>query len=251
MMLRRHFVCALLAACASAQAWTAAIAAPELVWEVENRFRFYRDAEVFKTYAREALAAGNFASTDWVSRTERRLQDDFAHATWGGWAERWRDSTCWDRHNFKFAARTYADRCHDYPTPASHRIILSVQDSPANATCVWTVARFGTEKSSRPDFVEKRAAPPPGSACRNVPFEVPYAVSGDAGVKVSVSVTDGNVTTNLPEQNIVVRIYSCSAWGIHSALASETRTDPRDSNSNMASPISMLSAGTEASSTFQ
>lgn len=204
MMSARLFVCAFLAACAGAQAPTAAVAAPELVWEVENRFRFYRDAEVFKTYAREALAAGNFASANWVSKTERRLQDNFVHGAWEGWAERWRNSTCWDRQNFKFAAKKYADRCHDYPTPASHRVILSVQDSPVNATCAWTVTRFGTEKSSRPDFVEKRAAPPPGSACRNVPVEVPYAVSGGAGVKVSVSVTDGNVTTNLPEQTIVV-----------------------------------------------
>lgn len=200
-MICRAFFAAALAGFSISVSFTAATAAPEIVWEVENRFRFYKDADAFKAYMQYARKAGDQSDRAWIVKTERKLQDEFAHASWEGWAARWRNSTCWDRQTFTFGIARYGDRCHDYALPASHRVIVSVKDAPTGAGCNWAVASFGETKSSHPDFVKQRTPVNTTTSCRDVAMEVPYAASGDAGLTVRVTLSEGEPVA---EQRIVV-----------------------------------------------
>src|SRR5512136_1726428 len=92
-----------------------------IIWEVENRFRFYRNPSTFKFYAQAAGRKMN--EKQWILATERALQaqykldrsavfpdiprpsDETDLYRWNGWASLTRDETCWDRQNFKLTER--------------------------------------------------------------------------------------------------------------------------------------------------
>ena len=168
-----------------------AFSAPEITWEVENRFRFYAEAEPFKAYlavADEARAAG---TSDWILGTERKLQQKVSNESssedgkWNGWAAKWRNDTCWDRQRFLLLND---DRCEDYVVPTSHRILLTVNGTPVTTKCTLKADVIGAAPgplfNKRKKQIESRQV---NVGCRDIPVEVPFSVNGNAGVEVTVT----------------------------------------------------------------
>ncbi len=184
-------------------------ATPAITWEVDNRFRFYRNATAFRSYLDVALQTQTGDLSDWILRTEQKLQLKFYNETpdklkqWTGWAAGWRDSTCWDRQRFLFLNE---DRCEDLTLPVSHRVLASVPDLPASATCKWTYELIGERPSAL--WITRKAllaALTRTSACRNVAAEVPFSIDGTSGLTLSVTVTSDGVPSETASTGIFVK----------------------------------------------
>lgn len=117
-------------------------------WSVENRFRFYKSADVFKTYAKAAMEIHRNPAnrSSWIQKTERSLQDaDIAKNKFNakGWAAASLDQTCWDRTSWSY---TNCGKERDYVLPKSHDVVLTASgvQQPASASCTWMVAKSPT-----------------------------------------------------------------------------------------------------------
>lgn len=190
----KHVLSALFGVSTAFSVINAAFGAPQITWEVENRFRFYEKPEAFKAYlkvAQETRAAG---TNDWVLHTERTLQQKYSNETgseidrWNGWASKWLNETCWDRQRFLL---TNDGRCEDYVVPVSHRVLLSVNGLEDGRTkCSVKIKVIGTPTSSL--FIrrtEEIAAQQSNVSCQNIPIEVPFSVNGDSGVEAKVALS--------------------------------------------------------------
>jgi hypothetical protein len=205
---------------------TPATAAPQIVWEVYNRFRFYKEPEIFRDYLAFAQPLQAEHKADWILQTEDTLQagysnpepvtgDGISDTRWYGWASRHihnasgdiaiRDATCWDRKSFDFLK---TGRCEDYIVPASHQVMISVKDTgrdiPADSKCQWTIEPFHNGEFNQVQwklFDERRAATQSTNDCKQI-IEVPYAKDRKTGVNVSVKIIDSAET--LPAIPIVV-----------------------------------------------
>lgn len=181
----------------------------EVVWEVENRFRFYKTQQPFKTYLETAMEARSAGLSDWILHTERHLQQkSFDEATtqegrWNGWAAKWRDETCWDRQRFLLLN---VDRCEDYIVPTSHRVRISATGLPDATKCSVKIVLIGASPpgplfKSRQKEAEKEQS---NVGCQNIPVEVPFSLDGDAGVEATITVQQMPAVT-LDPVKIVVR----------------------------------------------
>ncbi len=187
-----------------------AFAAYDVVWKVENGFRFYKTSAPFNAYNSVAQELRRSGADDWILRTERRLQQD---SDWNGWASKWKDETCWDRTGYVL---TNESRCEDYTLPASHRVLLSVSDTDElSDKCTIVANPIASRPSSQPDqgrrdqlFNQRRkeiAGQQSNVACRDIPIEVPFSSAGDAGVEAIVTVAHGGSSTVLPPVQIIVK----------------------------------------------
>jgi hypothetical protein len=145
-----------LAALTSAASIAPLLAAePGVSWEVFNRFRLYRDAEVFRDYATVAERRLAGERGQWIMRTENRLQEK--DGTWKGWAaaslepfEVTEDGRkvlasrlCWSPiNNPRTGFYSERDACADYAHPVSHEVLLRADFAtlPADAECSWSIA---------------------------------------------------------------------------------------------------------------
>src|ERR1700722_5917706 len=140
----------------------AGLAAAEIRWEVYNRFRYYKDPEIFRSYLATATTKPlEPGMADWILETERKLQSE---ANRDGWAARnlGKASLCWNRGTLKY------DLCGseaDYVSPKSHQILAKVSDEAglANATCAWTLDGEPAPQTN------------PATSCADARIEVPYA----------------------------------------------------------------------------
>jgi hypothetical protein len=196
-----------------------ALAAPEVSWEVENRFRFYQKPEPFKAYLKVAKDLRTAGTDDWILRTERKLQQihlseaKSREKEWNGWASEWMDATCWSRTGYVLINE---DRCEDYTLPGSHRVLLSVAGVD-NATTKCTVKTSVITTLTPKQFNQKRRTElfnqrrkeaegrQTNVGCQNIPVEVPFSTSGDAGVEVTVTLIQAGSQTDLPAQPIIVK----------------------------------------------
>jgi hypothetical protein len=222
---------------------TPANAAPEIVWQVYNRFRFYKEPEVFRDYLTVAAPLQSVAKSDWILQTEQRLQTRHVGSivngqpaiqsnSWDGWASGEiktasgatliRDATCWDRKKFVFSS---SGRCQDYILPASHQVMISVQDGgqdiPADSKCQWTIEAFHNGEFNQDRwniFEERKAATPSTSDCAHVIVEVPYgkdngsasAENNQAGANVSVKV----IGSNQPVPPVTIKVVDLLVLGM-------------------------------------
>ncbi len=178
-----------------------------LGWEVENRFRLYRDAKVFRDYAdriddRMTVAdlAGN-PERGWIFRSEQKLQRE--DGAWSGWAAAnlSEDKLCWwpirpeaARWGF-FRGR---NDCTDYMHPVSHKVLLTVRGAPPGATCAWSVTyrSVPTAPVWGVRLAEEAAAGRNGS-CAGATALIPYstdAIRNGARVRVVVSTPAGSTS---------------------------------------------------------
>lgn len=194
-----------------------AFSAPQLTWEVENRFRFYKSPATFKAYRDVASATRISGTGDWILNTERKLQQDFfdenggSEKSWNGWASKSMDDTCWDRGSFVLVDE---GRCEDYTLPGSHRVLLSVSGVDADAKCSVDIKVIATQSTG--EFNQKRRTElfvqrqneiknqQTNVACKGIPVESPFSPKGDAGVEATVTVTQGGSSTGLPTAKIIV-----------------------------------------------
>jgi hypothetical protein len=123
---------------------TRASAEPEIVWQVENPFRFFldpADTEVHRaTWASLSPEQRKYP----VLSAERVLSERHPE----GWSATVFDKTCWDGTRNKYACRERAD----YINPKSHVVRVNVQglDDAQVVDCTWLtapIARGGRGKS--------------------------------------------------------------------------------------------------------
>jgi hypothetical protein len=209
------------------------VKAADLIWQVENPFRFFKATTEFA--AQEAAynaARGNPNGPlppDIIWRTERRLNDpdckdasspDRCAATAGkryaqsrlGWASQTLGSTCYDsdgrpRRYLVVCERKYSwgTAKEDYILPDAHTVQIQIaaeQLAGATGDCVWS---WQPRKGGKPE-TRKQACKDKLTVAR-VPFSLDHASSG---VSVSVKLPDGR---ELAERDVVVEDLFIVAFG--------------------------------------
>ncbi len=189
--------------------------AADLVWEVENPFRFFKPTKSFALHeAAYAAVRGDKSAplpADIIWRTERRLNDpdckdssnpDKCEATAGkhyeqsrlGWASQTVGETCYDSNGHPRRYSTVCERKYswgrakeDYVLPEAHTVVIRIApERMAGVTgdCTWSwQARKADGK------VQTKKLP-----CKNklVIARVPYSLDhANSGVTVSVKLPDG------------------------------------------------------------
>lgn len=203
--MKRNYV-GIVAGCAIALCGVGPALAQDIVWEVVNPFRFYKDATSFKLHedAFKLVVAGGAANDPQaIQKIERCLNDPKSMAgsvrtacealveerrvdTHLGWAAATLASTCLDyldasqRHRFPVkCAREHAGGrvSEDYILPASHTISFGLsaerRTEAGGGTCIWSVkARAGG------DWTRFDAQPCVDRKLVEVPFSKDRALSG-------------------------------------------------------------------------
>lgn len=210
---------------------TAPARGSELVWEVENPFRFFKPTSSFALHeaAFKAVSGGGQPPADVIWRMERRLNDpdcankstpDTCAATRRaryeqsrlGWAAQTLSAICYESNA---APRRYPGHCErryswgtakeDYVLPEAHTVAIGIADlsGPAAAgQCAWSwQPRNGGKTESRTQPCKSRLT------ISRVPYSRDAAASG---VSVSVRLPDGRV---LSEPNVVVEDVFIVALG--------------------------------------
>jgi hypothetical protein len=190
-------VAALTLAFSAAQAQTA----PHIEWEIYNRLRFYKNAEIFRKYLEVAKQAGQTDPANWVLNTENLLQEAADKA---GWAANnlGRDDLCWDRSTLSYEG---CGSPADYVAPKAIGILARIAGAETleAATCSWTLDA------------------PPGSGnsltgpCSGTKIDVPYAPDGSETHSLAVTVEPGAVgaAASIAPETLRIRDYLIVGMG--------------------------------------
>ncbi len=208
--------------------------AADLIWEVENPFRFFKPTKSFALHEAAYVAVrGDPATplpTDIVWRTERRLNDpdckdpshpDKCAATAGkryqqsrlGWAAQTVGETCYDSNG---RPRRYSALCErkyswgsakeDYVLPDAHTVTIRIAPqhlAGLTGDCIW---QWQPRKANGKVESKKLACKDKLTIAR-----VPHALDrAQSGVSVSVKLPDGR---ELVEQEVVVEDIFIVALG--------------------------------------
>ena len=206
--------------------------AQDLIWQVENPFRFFKSSRSFALHetAYNAVRGNSALPNDIVWRTERRLNDpdckdssspDKCAATAGrqyqqsrlGWASQTVNDTCYDSNG---KPRRYLATCErryswgsakeDYVLPDAHTVVIQIPpDKLADATgdCFWA---WQPRKAG--GKAEQKKLP-----CKDklTIARVPYSQDRvQSGVSVAVRLPDGR---ELRERDVVVEDIFVVALG--------------------------------------
>jgi hypothetical protein len=209
--------------------------AADLLWEVENPYRFFKRTSSFEAQERafDAVrgAPGVPLPADIMWRVERRLNDPDCKnrsspaaclSTAGahfqqsrlGWAAQTLDLTCYDRDA---RPRRYSTTCvrqyswgtakEDYILPDAHTVVMRLAPerlaAAGSGDCVWSW------QARRPGAQLETATQPCAAklVIKRVPFSLDRAVSG---VSVTVKLPDG---TELADREVVVEDLLVVALG--------------------------------------
>jgi hypothetical protein len=210
--------------------------AADLVWQVENPFRFFKNAASFAMYERGYPVARDIASPpkDVVWRTERRLNDpdcktatnfDTCAATARGryeasrlgWAAQTVDAVCYDSRQGRYlqtCERRYSwgKAKEDYVLPEAHTVIVKLAPThlatAARGECTWTwsLRKPGGKSETRKDTCVTPLKIP------RVPFALDSAASG---VAVQVTLPDGRTLSEqiVVEDHLIVALGDSFASG--------------------------------------
>jgi hypothetical protein len=124
---------------------------PTNEWEVYNRFRFYKDPEIFRQYLQAAEDAKSAGPGGWVLATEKARQKKPENER-QGWAANsfGPQAFCWNRDSLLYDLCGGSER--DYILPKAITILARVAGATdlENATCAWTLdAHQGPPKIAR------------------------------------------------------------------------------------------------------
>jgi hypothetical protein len=110
-------------------------AQPEIVWRLENPFRFLTDPKLTETHRATFLALSDDERQEPVLSAERVLAE--RHGA-DGWAAAMLDHTCWDPERNRHACSSVPDYTH----PRSHRIVAELRGVPdaGHVDCTWLTA---------------------------------------------------------------------------------------------------------------
>jgi hypothetical protein len=163
-----QLVCAglILTAGAGGNAW----AQPEIVWQVENPFRFFLDPADTEVHRATWASLTPEERANPVLSAERLLSERHPD---GGWSATMYGKTCWDAKRNRYACRERAD----YLNPKSHIVRVSLKDLPDAGTvdCTWLTAPQGRGGRGKAVTLPCDMA---------VPLEIPYP--GGAWIKVEI-----------------------------------------------------------------
>ena len=145
-------------------------AQPQIVWEVENPFRFFLDPVDTEVHRATWASLTPQQRRSPVLSTERLLSERHPE----GWAALMYDKTCWDSQRNRHACRERTD----YINPKSHtiRVRLDGMNDSETVDCTWLTAPRGP-KASRGKAVTLPCDTP-------VQLEIPYP----AGAWVQVEI---------------------------------------------------------------
>lgn len=197
--------------------------AQDLIWQVENPFRFFKSTRSFNLHeaAYNSVRGNGELPRDIVWRTERRLNDpdcrdssspDRCASTAGkryqqsrlGWAAQTLNDTCYDRNAHPRRYPTNCERVYswgkareDYVLPDAHTVNIRIaaerlEGVSGECTWMWRPRRDGGKLETK-----KQACSRPLTIAR-VPYAQNKAVSG---VSVAVTLPDG---TQFAERDVVV-----------------------------------------------
>jgi len=230
-MFRLSLVTACIASCFTVLGAVPSLAA-DLVWQVENPFRFFRNSSSFAMYERGYPAArGEAGATpaDVIWRTERSLNDPdcrdastpdqcaaTARARYDtqrlGWAARTIDAVCYDSYQGRYL--TTCDRRYswgtareDYVLPDAHTAVIKLSKErlaeAGRGNCLWSWAprKPGGKAEIKAQSCSTSLVIP------RVPFSLNRSVSG---VSVQVKLPDGRVFS---EPQVVVEDLFIVAMG--------------------------------------
>lgn len=206
--------------------------AQDLIWQVENPFRFFKSTRSFTLHetAYKAARGSGEQPRDVVWRTERRLNDpdckdssspDRCAATAGkryqqsrlGWAAQTLNDTCFDRNA---RPRRYSPTCErvyswgkareDYVLPEAHTVNVRIAAAKLDGvggecTWMWRPRREGGKVET------KRQACNQQLTIARVPYSLDRATSG---VSVAVTLPDGR---QFSERDVVVEDIFIVALG--------------------------------------
>jgi lysophospholipase L1-like esterase len=220
--------------------------AADLVWEVENPYRFFKRTASFDTHEKAFNAARGGAGQPLPSnilwRVERRLNDPdcrdsstpdncLATARPGfersrlGWAAQTVDLNCYDRNARPRRYLTTCDRQYswgtareDYILPEAHTVVVQIASDKLAAIgsgdCTWT----WQPRKAGPQGETRRQACSAKFVVKRAPFSLDRAASG---VSVKVTLPDG---TTLAEPNVTVDDVFVVAMG-DSFISGESNPD--------------------------
>ncbi|MGB3045091.1 MAG: hypothetical protein WBB98_18100 [Xanthobacteraceae bacterium] len=210
--------------------------AADLVWQVENPFRFFKNAASFAMYERGYPVARDAASppNDVVWRTERRLNDpdcktatDFDacaatarrryEASRLGWAAQTVDAVCYDSRQGRYLQTcdrrySWGTAKEDYILPDAHTVIVKLAPAHlaavARGECTWT---WSSRKPGGKIETRKDTCVTPLKIPR-VPFALDPAASG---VVVQVTLPDGRTLSEqvVVEDHLIVALGDSFASG--------------------------------------
>jgi len=207
-------------------------AAQDLIWQVENPFRFFKGTRSFAIHeaAYNAVRGSGAIPSDIIWRTERKLNDpdcrdtsspDRCADTAGpryqqsrqGWASQTVNDTCYEVNGRPRRYPTSCDRRYtwgttkeDYVVPEAHTVVIQI--APAQLGGVTGECLWGWMPRKAGGKVETKKLP-----CKDkltiarVPFSLDKAQSG---VVVSVKLPDGR---ELSDRNVVVEDLFVVAMG--------------------------------------
>ena len=210
--------------------------AADLVWQVENPFRFFKNAASFAMYERGYPVARDAASppNDVVWRTERRLNDPDCKTTTDfdtcaatarrryeasrlGWAAQTVDAVCYDSRQGRYLQTcdrrySWGTVKEDYILPEAHTVIVKLAPAhlaaAARGECTWTwlPRKPGGKSETRKDVCVTPLKIP------RVPFSLDPAVSG---VAVQVVLPDGRTLSEqiVVEDRLIVALGDSFASG--------------------------------------
>ena len=150
---------------------TAGRAEPQIVWRVENAFRFFTSAASTEMHRATFLALSEEERQHPVLNAERALAE---RHNGEGWAGTVLDKTCWDA----VRNRPVCSGHTDYINPKSHRIIAELKDldDTLGPECVWLTA----PKSGR-SRGQAIAVPCNKPITLDIPFPAGAQISVEAG----------------------------------------------------------------------
>jgi hypothetical protein len=116
----------------------AARAEPQIVWQVENPFRFFLDPKDTEVHRATWASLTDEQRATPVLSAEKLLS---ARHPEGGWSATMYDKTCWDETRTRYQCRDLSD----YLDPKGHIVRASLKDLPDAHTvdCTWLTAPQG------------------------------------------------------------------------------------------------------------
>src|SRR5262245_65812227 len=100
---------------------SAAWAEPEIVWRVENPFRFFLDPADTEVHRATWKSLTPEQAVNPIQSAEILLSERHPD---GGWAATMYDKTCWDPRRNRYACRDLSD----YLNPKSHKVRASLKE---------------------------------------------------------------------------------------------------------------------------
>jgi hypothetical protein len=176
---------------------------PHVEWEVYNRFRFYKNPQIFRDYLNVAKETAASGTVEWVLNTENALEKK-ADNEKAGWAANnlGPQDLCWNRATLRY------DSCGteaDYVLPSAITILARLAGAPAfeTATCAWTLEA----PQVGPTTI--------GGPCAGTKIDTPFAADAMDAPKLSVVVQSGGAGPVPPiaPETIRVRDYLIVGMG--------------------------------------